>query len=166
MPNIELNKTTSANFELVFPVLPSETTLDAADEFVLNISNTTIPATTLDEEEHRWQAFKTTVHQGGVTFDPLTVTFIVDASYKNWKLLFEWLTYINNNYNKADEEHAAYVIDTTLNIKDNFNTSVLSLSFVNMWVQSLGDVSISYREGEVVTECQATFRYDRYEIKE
>lgn len=165
MPNIELNKTTSTNFELIFPLIPSETNISATNELVLNISTATVPSIILDEEEHRWQAFRIYTHQGTVVFDPLSITFVVDVEYKNWKVLFDWIVYINNNYNKAGMEFDKYTIDSSLNILNNFGSTVLSLDFKNMWIQSLGELSMSYKEGEIVIECQATFRYDRYLVK-
>jgi hypothetical protein len=71
----------------------------------------------------------------------------------------------NNNKYQYIREHSKYIADASLLVIDNFQENVFSISFLNVWPTNLGSVSLNYREGESDLECQVTFAYDRYEIK-
>ncbi len=159
-----LNKTTSTNYQLGIPLLPTERTLDATKELVLNIFGTIIPSVSLDQSESKWQGNKMLYHVGGMTFDVWNIQFIVDSEYNNWSTLFKWLTSISNNYNIASSIPSEYMVDCSLKITDNFQNTVLKILFKNVWILSLGEVMLSQREGESQVECSATLVFDRYEI--
>lgn len=159
-----VSKSNPTNFELAIPVVPSETTLAATNELKLNIYGTIIPSMTLEDAEASWQAGKIKFQSGKLQFDPWTINFMVDSELKNWKVLANWLFYINNNKDVMGQAPDDAVIDATLRIIDNFNASILTVTFKNLWIQSLGEVSMSTREGESTLESNATFLYDRYEI--
>jgi hypothetical protein len=162
----QLNKASSFSFELVFPVIPVETEIRANEEFILNIYETVIPGTALDINEQRWMGGKHNMASGELTFEPWNVNFVVDSEMKNWKTLFKWLTFINNNKDKYIDKHINYSVDATLRILDNFRNNVFSLFFVDVWPNNLGEVSLTYREGEQNIDAQVSFVYDRYEIRE
>ena len=160
----QFNKLTSTNFQLALPLIPSETAINATDELCLNTFGTVLPGINIDQEEQRWQGAKIVVPGGVITFDSLTTNFMVDADLTNWKTLFGWLTYINNNYDDFVGDYSLYVIDSSLRLLDNFGETTTVVSFKNMWIQSLGEVTLSQREGETTMECTATFSYDRFTI--
>lgn len=161
-----LNKSTATNFNLVFPKIPTESTISANKPLTLNIFGTVIPSLTLDQTESRWQGGRMIFQSGSVTFDQWPINFIVDSKLSNWILLFNWMTGISNNKNVYSDIPNNYMVDASLNIMDNFETSILKVNFKNCWVQSLGEVSFSQREGESILEASATIIYDRYEIVE
>jgi len=158
------NKLTAANFQLALPLIPSETSIRATDELILNTFGVVIPSINIDQEEQRWQGAKIIVPGGTITFDAFTTNFMVDDNLDNWKVLFDWITYINNNYNSFVGDYNNYVIDASLRLTDNFGTQTRLITFKNMWIQSLGEVTLSQREGEPVLECNATFSYDRFVV--
>jgi len=164
--DVNLNKSSPSNFELVFPKIPTETTIQASDEFTLNIFGTIIPGLNIDSTEYRWQFAKTIQASGNISFEPWSVNFIVDSQLLNWKLLYKWITYINNNKDSFDGIHKNYVVDATLRIIDNFRNEILRILFVDIWPQTLGEIAFSHREGETVLECMASFAYDRFELIE
>lgn len=161
-----LNKSTATNFVLAFPKIPTETTITANQPLTLNIFNTIIPSVTLDQTESRWQSGKMLFHSGGITFDQWTIQFIVDSKLKNWAILYNWMTSISNNKNVYSAFPDDYMVDASLNIMDNFETLILRVNFKYVWIQSIGEVSFSQREGETVIESSAILMYDRYEIQE
>jgi len=164
--DLNLNKSTATNFHLVFPKIPSETTITANRPLTLNIFGTIIPSITLDQTESRWQGGRMIFQSGSVTFDQWPINFIVDSKLSNWILLFHWMTSISNNKDTYSDFPNNYMVDASLNIMDNFETSILRVNFKNVWPQSLGEVNFSQREGETILESSATLIYDRYEVVE
>ena len=158
------NKLTAANFQLAMPLIPSETSIRSTDELILNTFGVVIPGVNIDQEEQRWQGGKIIVPGGTITFDAFNTSFMVDADLDNWKVLFDWITYINNNFDSFVGEYSNYVIDASLRLMDNFGAQTRLITFKNLWIQSLGEVTLSQREGEPVMECTATFSYDRFVV--
>ena len=63
------------------------------------------------------------------------------------------------------ESALANQIDANLHIMDNFNNVIVSFRFANMFPNSLGEVTLSYQEGESFLTCSVEFLYD-YFVKE
>ena len=164
--NATLNKSSPSNFQLFFPKLPTEISLEATKELTLNIYSTIVPSLSLDVTSMPWMGAKIFQESGGITYDPWNTSFLVDSDFKNWKVLWYWLTYILNNKDIFGRNRDEFVVDATLHVTDNFDEAIFKLFFVNVWITSLGEITLSTREGENVLECQATFQYDRYEIRE
>lgn len=164
--DLNLNKSTATNFVLVFPKIPTETTISANRPLTLNIFGTVIPSFTLDQTESRWMGGRMIFQSGSVTFDQWPINFIVDSQLKNWKLLYKWMTAISNNKDKYTDIPENYQVDASLNVMDNYETSILRVHFRNVWPQSLGEVAFSQREGENIVEASAVLLYDRFEIEE
>ena len=162
--SVETGRATATQYRLVFPMLPTETTLTATDEMVLNIFSVNVPSVSLNQSEQYWQGKHMDLHTGGLVFDPLNISFMVDAEFKNWNVLFNWLTYVSDNYEIPSAQPKDYMVDASLLLMDNWNDKVLTLMFKNMWIQSLGELSLSIRDGESHIESSATFYYDRYEV--
>ena len=155
---------TSSSFQLAFPVLPSETSLSSTEGLCLNTYGMVIPGLNIDQSEQRWMGAKSPVPEGTISFEPLSINFIVDSNLNNWKVLFNWLMYINNNFDTFVGRYDTYVVDTVLKMFDNFGEITVSLAFKNMWIQSLGEVTLSQREGEATMECNAILSYDRFTV--
>jgi hypothetical protein len=162
----QLNKASSFSFELVFPLIPIQTEVRANEELTLNIYETVLPGVTLDVERRRWQGGVINVASGELTFEPWNVNFVVDSEFKNWQLLFKWMTFINNNKDKYIDKYENYSVDATLKVIDNFQNQKCTLFFVDVWPNNLGEISMTYREGESNLEAQVSFVYDRFELRE
>ena len=109
-----IDKSTPTNYQLIFPVIPTETSIGANNPFVMNIHSAILPSVSIATEELRWQGNKTRHGLIPMEFDPWLVSFVVDAQLANWKLLFDWMSYINNNNDKIAEEHGNYSVDCSL----------------------------------------------------
>jgi len=163
----DLNKGSRSSFELVFPVVPGDNNdLVSNEELTLNIYETVIPGVTIEALEQKWQGAKTRFSSSALDFENWNVSFVVDEQFKNWKLLFRWLMFMNNNDNRFERKSDEYKVDATLRILGNFREHIFKLTFINMWINSLTEVSLSHREGDQIIEAQANFIYDRYEIVE
>lgn len=161
-----IDKATPTNYQLIFPLIPTEETIGANNPFVMNIFSAVLPSVSIAIEEHRWQGNKTRVGMIPMEFDPWLVSFVVDSELANWKLLFKWMSYINNNWNKIAEKHKNYGVDCSLVVTDNYGRSVLEVILVDIWPSTLGEVSFSQREGDVILESTINFNYDYFYVRE
>jgi len=160
-----LNKATPSNFELIFPKIPVSDNIRDMQGLTLNIHTTVIPSVTLDTTEINWQGG--TIHQdsGSITFEPWLVTFTVDSKFNNWSTLYKWITFINNNSDRYGRTRNEYKIDATLRILDNFQEEIMVVDLIGVWINMLGEISLTYREGSQNLESSANLVYDRYEIR-
>jgi len=159
-----LDKATPTNFQLIFPKLPTEETISANNPFVMNIFSAVIPSLSMAEEELRWQSNKTKHALVPLEYDSWLVSYVVDSQLANWKLLYDWMSFINNNNDKIAELHSVYGVDASLVTTNNYRTPVLELRFIDIWPSTLGEVSFSTREGDVQLESTVNFTYDYFEV--
>jgi hypothetical protein len=160
-----MDKSTPTNYQLIFPLIPNETSIAANNPFVMNIHTAMLPAVTMNMTERRWQGNKTRDGLIPMEFDPWLVSFTVDAQLLNWKLLFDWMSFINNNNDKISEYHSVYSVDCSLVVTDNYGNSVLEVIFVSIWPSQLQEVSFSQREGDILLESSVTFSYDYFYVR-
>jgi len=164
--NISLNKAAPTNFVLSFPVLPTQTTTSGSVPLVMNIFGAVVPSISLNSEEKMWQNTKVKGVQSPLEFDQWLVNFVVDDYFQNWKLLFDWMAYINNNKDKMMEREINFKVDASLILLNNFKTKILNITFVGIWPTTLGEVSMNQREGDISLECMVNFNYDYFEVEE
>lgn len=163
--SVNIDIATPANFRIVFPKLPQQTTLAANNELILNIYGIVLPGLSLNNEDIHWQGAKRSIAQNQIIFDQMQTQFLIDSKFLNWQLLYEWMTYISDNKDKMGEEYHKYAVDTSLSITDNFQNEILRIVFHGMWPLNLQEVSFSMREGEVFVEGGATFIYDYFTVR-
>jgi hypothetical protein len=161
-----MDKGTPTNYQLVFPLIPSESSIAANNPFVMNIHSAMIPSITMAVEEHRWQGNKTKHGMTPIEYDPWMVSFTVDSLLYNWKLLFDWMSYINNNNDKVSEYHNRYSVDCSLVVTNNYGYAVLEVIFVGIWPSTMGEVSFSQREGDILLESTVNFNYDYFYVRD
>ena len=159
-----ISKATATEYAFVIGSIPSDKNIHAVDELRLNIFNINLPSVSLTQSDMPWQGKIDKMHIGGISFEPLNISFLVDVDFKNWKSMYNWLTFIANNYDVPSKNANEYVTDASLIIYNNFNGINTKIIYKNMWIQSLGELSFSIRDGESHIESTATFVYDRYEI--
>jgi hypothetical protein len=160
------DKATPTNYQLIFPLIPTESSISANNPFVMNIHSAVIPSLSIAVNEMFWQGNKVRYDLNPIEFDPWLVSFVVDAQLLNWSLLFRWMSFINNNWNKISEYHDEYAVDVSMVITDNYGNSVLELIFVDIWPSTLGEISFSQREGDVILESTVNFNYDYFYVRE
>lgn len=160
-----LNKATPSNFELIFPMVPMASDVRETQGLTLNIHTTVIPSLTLDTTDVHWQGGTAFQDIGSITFEPWLVNFTVDSVFSNWIVLYKWLTFINNNKDRYGRDRDSYKVDATLRILDNFHKEILVIDLIGVWINMLGEISLTYREGSQNLESAANFIYDRYEIR-
>jgi len=163
---VNLGKATPSNYELIIPKIPTETTISAINPLILNIFSTVIPGVSIAEELLSYQAAQTKRAQGPLVYEQLSIGFVVDSLFADWKVLMNWLKFINDNSEKMAELHKEYSVDATLAITDNYRKPLMAIRFVSVWPITIAEVGLSQREGESQLECSATFNYDYFLIEE
>lgn len=158
-----VDKSTPSLFELVIPELPFEE--DGTDSLLLNIHSVTLPGVDLSPEEYRWQGGIAKRPGANINWADWSVDFVVDEQFLNWFTIYKWLMFQNNNKDKYVETPYKFSTDMFLLIKDNWKRNILKIKFIDVWPVSMGDMTMSSRDGESVLECNVTFTYDRYEVE-
>ena len=165
MAQVNLNKGSGSNYQLIFPVLPVTENLADADILTLNIHGTVVPAISLETEEGHWQGAKAPRAISGITFEPWYVNFVVDSNWCNWNLIYKWMTFIDDGETHYGRPMNEYMVDATLNVYDNSNNRIMGVKIVNIYPTSLNEVVLSQRDGDEHLECGINFNYTRMEIE-
>jgi hypothetical protein len=161
---VNLNKANPQNYEIIFPKIPTEETMEGSTELTINIYESVIPSLTMEATPRYWQGGVAQYEAGSLTYEPWFVRFTVDSEFKNWLTLYKWMLNINNNKNKFSASREEYVVDATLKITDNNGLVVLKVDFINAWVNMLGEITLSQREGSRDLIASCNLMYDRYQI--
>jgi hypothetical protein len=165
MAQINLNKSSGANYELIFPVLPVTKDIHDTDILSLNIHGTVIPAISLGTEEGMWQGGQVPRAISALTYEPWYVNFTVDSNWSNWYLLYRWITLIDDGNTHYGASTTDYFADATLNIYDNANNRVMGIKIVNIYPTNLNEVTMSQRDGQENLDCGINFNYTRMEVE-
>jgi hypothetical protein len=160
-----LNKSQSSNYQLVIGMIPTESSLQATRELTLNIFGTVLPSINIAQNLVYWMG-AATKQDGEMTFDDWTVNYIVDSNFDNWKVLYNWMTFVRNEKDKFGEIPRLYAIKAMLRILDNFRQPVLVVEFENVWVTGMGEVNLTHRDYDTNLESTVTLSYDSYHILE
>ena len=165
MTRVNLNKATASNFQLIFPKIPTGDSVKEMRQLTMNIHSTIIPSLTISTTDINWQGGVFHQDIGDLTFDNWYVNFTVDSNFSNWLTLYKWLTFINNNKDTYGRSTDQYKVDATLQVLDNFRNEILVMDIHGIFINMLGEISLTYREGSQNLESSANFTYDRYEIR-
>ena len=90
-------------------------------------------------------------HTGVITYEPLSVTFMIDEYLKNWQEIFEWMIGEENKYTTAVLTILSSSMNPTLEIhfKDIFPTSLSEIPFNSTTtdpIYQVATVSFNYTE--------------------
>ena len=90
-------------------------------------------------------------HTGVITYEPLSVTFMIDEYLKNWQEIYEWIVGDENKYTSAVLTILSSSMNPTMEIhfKDIFPTSLSGIAFDSTTtdpVYQTGTVSFNYTE--------------------
>jgi hypothetical protein len=145
----------------------------------MSVFGTIVPDITVPEIDVRFAGQN--LHLSTYTrpnYPPLTVNFVVDNDYKNYYLLWKWLEVMNlpldDKYGGSDpismsskyEIGNQFEYQTTLSILalNEYNDVALEFKYYKAFVSSLGGITYSYRDGEIL-EASAQFHFSQLDIK-
>jgi hypothetical protein len=111
-------------------------------------------------------------------YSPLKVNFIVDNKFRNWWLLWKWLTILNNpreggyggtlqNQSNFKEIRAAglpeYQTTMSLFALNEYNQNIIEFIYYNAFITSLGGIEYSYRDATLV-ESSVEFQFSQFDV--
>jgi len=121
-----------------------------------------------------------------LTYDPITVSFLVDEEFRAYRELYSWMygmvggpdrsavtaefveSQINFVYPAKPAERLDVAARTTagLTIVSAMKIPLLRIMFHNVYITSLGQIQFTTTSTDTITPltCQATFEYDYYSI--
>lgn len=157
-----INLASGNNFQLSFPVIPGNDKIDRL--LTLNVFETIIPDVTFSEDMQHWQGWDFKHITSNLDFAAWTFEFSIDENFENWKKIFNWMKFINNNRDKVGENINEYMVDASLSINDNYDNIIMELKFVNVFPTSLGTVTLSDKDGEQYLMTSVTLLYTYFDI--
>ena len=106
-----------------------------------------------------------------VTFEELSIKFIVDENMKNWLSIYDWIIGLGfpteegqAKYKKLSET-SELTTDATLTVLNSKNIAKTEIRFHNVFPTQLGGLSYDIKASDVdYLNVQATFAYMFYEI--
>jgi hypothetical protein len=112
-------------------------------------------------------------------YDPLDVSFVVDNNYKNYWILWKWLSILNdplqskyngNDIKPEDWENrllsgnlSEYQANFSIYGKNEYNQSIIEFRYHNAFINSLGSINFNYKDSEVM-ESSVQFRFSQLEV--
>ena len=112
-------------------------------------------------------------------YEPLDVSFVVDNSYKNYWVLWKWLSFLNDplqsKYNGTPDQLndwknrllsgdlSEYQADFSIYGKNEYNQSVIEFKYYNAFINSLGSINYNYKDSEIM-ESTVQFRFSQLEV--
>ena len=113
-----------------------------------------------------------------ITFDPLTVKFVVDEDMKNYQEIFDWIMDLGPGIDSADfkslvggtaprkGDDLQMYSDATLMINTSSNNANIEINFIDCFPTSLGAIDFTTDAEDVAyASCDLTLRYTYYTIK-
>jgi hypothetical protein len=160
-----INKSFLSNnkYELIFDRLPNTT-------FFLQSIN--LPSITLNSVATQTPFVQVNTPGNILTFEQLSVTYIVDENMQSWRDIYSWITTMGNptsknklgNLTTALGRSNSVVSDAVLIVKSNSNNVNLKFSFKNVFPIELGSLQFTSTESQEFLTSSAVFLYDYYTL--
>lgn len=157
-----INKASPTSFKLFFPILPETESIDEQKIFTVNIISTVLPSITHTPLEYPFQGGSVYYPGGGIEYGPWSTNYYIDEEWKSYLIFYDWMmsyydgrSVFGRNINEMQE-------DALLLIEDNYGNEVVSFTFKKIWPIELGDITLSYQDGEHYLSGSIVFQYDYF----
>jgi len=182
-----LNRSSKDKFLLILnlpQVLKKQAITDSSidiDPLQISVHGTIVPAVAVPSNEVRYagQSYNVSSYSRP-NYPPLTVNFIIDNKFKNYWLLWKWMSVLNSPtgsmYTGTSPKLETYrdKINSGINTEYQSNFSIFSLNeynqksvefvYHNAFITGLGAINYSYRD-EGIIESTAEFQFSQLDIK-
>ena len=168
-----LNKSRADKFLLVFDVPPilkefskkfnqTNTTI-IPDSVQYSIFGTTVPEITVPAVENRYAGNTLYVSSHSKNpYPPVSVSFNVDNEYKNYWVIYQWLSLLHSQYegrynereinvNEVDPTFQDYQTDLTIYGKDEFNNNRIKFTYTKAFPTTVDGIQYSYQIPDEIT---------------
>lgn len=161
---MQLNLASGNNFQLMFPTLPIEDKPDRT--LLLHVFDSVLPGVSFDENVMNWQGWDIRYISSNMNYEPWKFSFNIDEKFDNWKRIYYWMENINNNRDKGGDNPWRFsAVNTSLHVYNNYRELVLKVTFNSILPRSLGDVELSFREGESFLSSSLELMYDYFVVE-
>jgi hypothetical protein len=105
------------------------------------------------------------------SYPPLTVNFIIDNDFKNYYILWKWLSILNDPINSSysappsnrmdiaeSGRNAEYQTNLSILALNEYNDVIMEFMYMNCFITSLKGISYSYRDSQL-NETTADFHF-------
>jgi hypothetical protein len=182
-----LNRPSKDKFLLVLnlpQVLKKQSNTDSSidiDPLQISVHGTIVPAITVPSNEVRFagQSYNVSSYSRP-NYPPLSINFIIDNKFKNYWLLWKWMSILNSPtesmYAGTASELETYKdrVNSGINTEYQSNFSIFSLNeynqktveftYYNAFITGLGAINYSYRDDGII-ESTAEFQFSQLDIK-
>ena len=153
----------SKDFRFVISDLPEAVSLDPSRKYVFECTTLWQPGASLDtRRKETFDGYCYTLGPDNVTFPSVQLFFVVDEDFANWKFLFNWMRFINDNRHEFNGEDAP-VANGILSYYANNN--VFEVEFLRLFPSDLGSIQFSKAREQEFLEAQVTFLFDDMKLK-
>jgi len=182
-----LNRSSKDKFLLVLnlpQILKKQSITDSTlglDPLQMSVHGTIVPAINVPSVEVRFGGQSHNVSSySRLNYPPLTVNFIIDNGFRNYWVLWRWMSILNSPtgsmYAGTAPEFETYKdrINSGLNTEYQSTFSIFSLNeynqksvefiYNNAFITNLGAINYSYRD-EGIIESTAEFQFSQLDIK-
>lgn len=152
----------STKYTFVIPNLPF------ARYFCQSIN---LPGVVSNEVEVPTPFSNTYRHPTKMSFEPFSITFLIDEDIKVWEETYKWIVSLtrpesNKQYVKYRDSEASPYQDGVLTLNTNANIPNLRVKFKNVFPISLSGIQFgTTTSAETTPTADLTFRYDLFEFQ-
>lgn len=160
------DKASDSLFRFELSNLPEVISREQSRNLILNCSSVQIPGVAINVARNHWQGAYIQYAYGNVTFDAINIAFLIDEDLNNWKTLFNWVLFCNNNKDKHGIKFEENRVSGVLHYYNNYlNKVVLDFTFNYMWCTGVGGIELSAKtDGSQYLEAQANFLFDNVDL--
>jgi hypothetical protein len=130
-----------------------------------------LPGVTSNEVEVPTPFSNTFRHATKMSFEPFSITFLIDEDLKVWEETYKWIVSLtrpesNKQYIKYRDENASPYQDGILTLNTNANIPNMRIKFKNVHPTSLSGIQFgTIASAETTPTADLSFRYDLLEIE-
>ena len=149
------------------------------------LTGATLPGINFSETTHSTTlAIQSYLPGDSITFDPLTITFLVDEDMKNYQEIFDWImklgpgsdtddfralvgsTRSQTGFDNKTGDYAEMYSDATLIVNTSSNNANVEFMFEDCFPTSLGSIEFAINsDGQEYATCDMTLRYTLFKVK-
>jgi len=149
----------------------------------MKVHGSVVPTVQVPPVEVRYagQSYNVSSHSRP-NYSPLNVNFVVDNRFKNYWILWRWLSLLNTfneslyervppnipPYPKRASAESGTLIEYQSNFSvlglDEYNKPVVEFAYFNAFPISLGSINYSYRDSELI-ESSVEFQFSQLEVR-
>jgi len=182
-----LNRSGKDKFLLVLDlpiILKKQSTLNPSIDIKplqISVYGTVVPTVQVPPVEVRFggQSYNVSSYSRP-NYAPLNVNFVIDNKFKNYWLLWKWLTILNDPKKSgytgtkpktetlADKIERGLLSEYQTNISvvglNEYNEKTIEFIYYNAFIISLGGINYNYRDTEIL-ETTAEFQFSQFDVK-